>query len=306
MWSLPDRSTQLMSASLLVFRGLHDGVAEVPGRTEDRPLRCACQPAMVRVLLLALLCTVALPLAHAQTRKPAPRASRPAAPAIAATDAEAIELTADPAFKSAFSNERVQVYELALDPQASTEIDRRPRDYMVLALTPARFETTNGKNTNKVEMQPEEIQVMKGGWPHKTLNTGDAPLRIVEIVLLEKLDPEHAVCGLAARSCRGGEFGNEIGQYTEAQLFETGTAILDKVEMSAGSEIAPTEHKRDALMIATTPIELQVSEPVTDGQPKVTELKLNSGGVMWFVAGTKSGFKNIGKDDARFLLLELK
>src|SRR5256885_5606858 len=142
MLSLPDRATQLMSASLLVCRRLYEGVAEVHQRSDEhRPLRCACQPARFRVWLLPLLCAVALPLAHAQTRKPAPRASRPPAPAIAATDAEAVELTADPAFKSAFSNERVQVYELALDPQASTEIDRRPRDYMVLALTPARFET---------------------------------------------------------------------------------------------------------------------------------------------------------------------
>src|SRR5207237_8703238 len=129
--------------------------------------------AMLRVFLVILFCAVALPFTAAQTRKPTTRSSRPSAPAIAATDADAIELTADPAFKSAFSNERVQVYELALDPQASTEIDRRPRDYMVLALTPARFETTNGKNTNKVEMQPEELQVMKGNWPHKTVNTGE-------------------------------------------------------------------------------------------------------------------------------------
>jgi hypothetical protein len=259
-----------------------------------------------RIITAVLLLASLLPSVQAQARKPTKRSTRRAQPAIAATDADAIELTADSAFKPVFSNERVQVYELALEPQASTEVDRRPRDYLVLALTPARFETTNGRNTNKTEMQPEELQVMKGNWPHKTVNTSDAPIRLLEIVPLEKLDPEHAVCGLAARPCRGGEIGNEIGQYTEDQLFETGTAILDKVEMSAGSEIAPDEHKRDALLIATTALELQIVEPVADGQPKVTELKLNAGGVMWFVAGTKSGFKNIGKEDARFLLLQIK
>ena len=216
-----------------------------------------------------------------------------------------VEIASDPAFHNIFENERVRVWRLELAAGASTQLDQRPRDYLVLALTPANLELTSGGNGQQLQMHPEQIEVLKGGWAHKTLNLGSEPIVVVEIEPQTPLHPEHAVCGLSAHACRSGEIGNVLGDYTQSLLFETGSALLSKYEVSASATVPVGELKRDALLIAMTDQGLR-DRIGPDDAPQDRELTLKAGELAWLTAGTRHSFKNTSDQLARFLLLEFK
>jgi hypothetical protein len=268
-------------------------------------------PIIIRVIVLAGLFLVTQ-LALAQPRKS--RATpKPAPPST--------ELSADPAFHSVFRNARVQVWRLELARGASTQLDHRPLDYLILAVTPADLEMAAGTTPgHHLEMQPEQMEVMKGGWPHQTTNRGSETAVVIEIEPARPLDPEHAICGLSARPCRNGEIGDVLGQYTESVLFETGTAVLTRTELSAGAEIPSQEFKRDALLIAARPAQLRdhagtedspivdpgAQPPASSGNSNDRPLTLQPGDCAWFTAGIRHSLTNTGKQDAHFLMLEIK
>jgi len=162
-------------------------------------------------------------------------------PAAAADTPDVIEMSADPAFHQAFASNRVQVYRLDLPPQGTTQLDRHDRDYLLLALTSSHLQATDGAHTNDLNVDPEAMQIMKGGWPHRIVNLSDSPASAIVIVPAARLDPEHAICGLASRPCRNGEIGDELGKYTESVLFETASAKLTQAEVAPGAQIPPTE-----------------------------------------------------------------
>jgi hypothetical protein len=229
---------------------------------------------------------------------------------------DVVELSADPAFRQTFSSDRVQVYRLDLAPQASTQLDRHERDYLLLALTGSHLQATDGAHTNDLNVEPEAMQVMKGGWPHRIANLSDTPASALVIIPAAKLDPEHAICGLAARQCRAGEIGDELGKYTESVLFETATAKLTQAEVSPGAQIPPTEYVNPVLIVATTDASLDDIRTVTASgnqqdetaptAPKTSALQFKPGDTAYLPGGTTDALKNTGKDDARFVLLTLR
>lgn len=257
--------------------------------------------------ILCVLCVLCALSLGAQKQSSRPKAAPPEQP-------EAIEITADPAFHQTLSNDRVQVFRLDLAPQAATELDRHDRDYLLLALSSARLQATDGAHSNNLNVEPEAMQVMKGGWPHKIVNQGDTPASAVIIIPTAKLDPEHAVCGLAARQCRGGEIGDELGKYTESILFETPTAKLTQAEVASGAQIPPTEYVNPVLIVATNEISLEDIRSATTNEsqqsegaaPKPGLLHLKAGDTAYLPGGTTDALKNTGKEDARFILLTLR
>ncbi|MBV8208291.1 MAG: hypothetical protein JO041_16010 [Acidobacteria bacterium] len=230
------------------------------------------------------------------------------APRGQAPPADTVELSADPAFRLTFTSDRVQVYRLDLGPQAATQLDRHDRDYLVVSLTSSRLQATDGTHTNNLALEPEALQVMKGGWPHRIANQGDTAAAAVIIIPAAKLDPEHAMCGLAARQCRGGEIGDELGKYTESILFDTPTAKLTQAEIAPGAQIPPTDYVNPVLIIATTEIHFTDRRSLTDSQDegKELDLQLKPGDTAYIPGGTTEIMKNAGKDDARFVLLTLR
>jgi quercetin dioxygenase-like cupin family protein len=247
-----------------------------------------------------------------------PNRTTPAAPP---EQQDAIELSADPAFQQTFSNDKVSVYRLELAPQASTQLDRHERDYILLALTGAHLQATDGKHTNELTVEPEGMQVLKGGWPHKIVNQGDNAATAIIVVPAAKLDPEHAMCGLAARQCKAGEIGDELGKFTESVLFDTPTAKLIQAEVAAGAQIPPTDYVHPVLLVAMTPVALidarQSMQPTADqpqgenaqstkNQPGESPIQLKPGDTFYLPGETTDALKNAGKDDARFVLLTLR
>ena len=247
---------------------------------------------------LVASCTLSFALQKQPHSKPAPAPDQP----------EAVGLSDDPAFHQTFANERVAVFQLDLAAQAATQLDRHDRDYLLLALTNAHLQATDGKHTNDLKVNPEGMQVMKGGWPHRLVNVGDTAATAVILVPAAKLDPEHAICGLAARQCRAGEIGDELGKFTESVLFETATAKLTQAEVAAQAQIPPTEYVNPVLIVATTPASLlDIRQTTEAGQtPSQTELQLKAGDTAYLPGGTTDALKNTGKEDARLVLLTLR
>jgi mannose-6-phosphate isomerase-like protein (cupin superfamily) len=196
----------------------------------------------------------------------------------------------------------LRVLRLDLAPGAGTQLDQHPHDYLVMALTAGAVEFANSVSSQHLDLQPEELQIVTGRWAHRTTNKGSSPLALIEIEFTHDLDPQHALCGLNKPSCKTGEVGNEIGEYTRATLFETATVRVEKDEIEPDAAIPEFYAKRPTLLLAMTPLNLTAAS--LDEPGKTLDVQKNPGDVLLWPADTNHKLTNSGKDEARFYSIE--
>jgi hypothetical protein len=210
----------------------------------------------------------------------------------------------DSCFQKLLSNQQVRVLRLKIAPHQSTAIDRRLHDYVVLPLDYAYMETVGQPgNAFEFELRLGQMQVIKGGWPHRTTNKADSALDVLEFEIAHGIKPEQAVCGLSGKNCSDGVFGkDENGSYEVATIFETPTVKLRKVALGPGGSLAEHHHVGGDLLIAFTPFDV-----VNDtGAGGTSTIHLDSGQVRWLAPGTEHSLRNLSKDSANFFELEVK
>jgi quercetin dioxygenase-like cupin family protein len=234
-----------------------------------------------------LLTTPAFPQ-ELHLRRPSSRTGSPVDPA------------ADPCFHRLIANDRVRAFRVEITPHQSTAFNRHPYDYLIVSLNGAQLEAAGSTNALKLEMDSGEMQVMKGGWPHRLRNMGDEPSYLLEVEITRGIEPERAACGLGNRTCTDGEFRKtEEGSYTTSTLFETPTVKLRKVSVTPGGSMPRHRHPGGDLIIALNPLKLD--DEFGDGA-----VQLGAGEVLWLRPGADHGPQNTGAEEARFLELELK
>jgi mannose-6-phosphate isomerase-like protein (cupin superfamily) len=210
----------------------------------------------------------------------------------------------DCCFQKLLSNEHVRVLRLRMTPHQSTTVNRRMRDYLILPLDYASMQTIgpSGKSFD-FEMRAGQMQIIKGGWPHRTLNTGDTALDVLEFEIAGGIKPEQAVCGLSGKQCADGAFGKDKGgTYECATLFETPTVKFRKIELGPGGTLPEHHHRGGQLLIASTSADLSNDT----GAGGVVAVHLNPGEVQWLAPGMEHSIHNTSKDVAKFYELELK
>jgi mannose-6-phosphate isomerase-like protein (cupin superfamily) len=242
--------------------------------------------------LLLIISTVCL----AQTKHLAPHATVPRQTA----PPEALD---DCCFRKLFANEHVRVLRLQIAPHQSTSINRRAHDYLILPLEYAYMETAGQQgNTFEFEMRLGQMQVIKGGWPHRTTNKANTPLDVLEFEITRGIKPDSAICGLSGKDCADGAFGkDENGTYEVATIFETPTVRLKKVELGPGGSLAGHHHVGGDLLIASTSFDL-----LNDTGGATSTIHLDSGQVQWLAPGAEHTLRNQSKETAKFFELEVK
>lgn len=213
-----------------------------------------------------------------------------------------VEMEADPDFHSELNNKNAKIFDVEIPAHESTGLDIHEHDYVVLSLGKSSFEVAGDSNSFPMEIGPGEMQVLKGGWPHRLVNKTDAPLHLVEMEVERGIDPEHPRCGLAAAECTDGEFGEDDGGFTTSTLFETRTIKLNRLDLDAGATLPKHSHVDSHVLIALA--DMKLSDQETDKDAKT--LQLNAGEVVWYEGATEHKLTNLGKENAPIITVEFK
>lgn len=243
--------------------------------------------------LFVLLSVVPLPLTQSSV------AQSPLAKAHSKALINAPTPRVDPCYRKLSSTDKLSAYRITIPPHGATLITPHPSDYLVIALSAIQLEATgHSGNGYPLRLAEQEMQVMKGGWPHRLTNLANDTATLLEIDVQPSIAPERALCGLAAIPCTDGRFGKtEDGTYTTSTLFETPRVKLTRVELGPGGIFKMHGHSGSELLIALTAIH------ITDGTDAI---KREIGETQAYPAGTNHQIQNIGSETAQFLELELK
>lgn len=226
------------------------------------------------------------------TKRYAPKASIPI------RSAGPVDMANDSHFRVTMKNERVRVLRLDLPVGESTPLNAHQHDYIVVALEASQFEAAGGASQFPFQLAVGEMQVITGGWPHKLANTGTAPAHLILVEVVKGIAPTRAVCGLGGRPCSQVRFGKTIeGTYTQTTLFETETVRLLRGELGPKGSLPELTEHADHLIIPLTFLRTgDEYEDVAEQQP---------GGAIWRPGHLRT-VKNLGEQDARMLILEIK
>jgi mannose-6-phosphate isomerase-like protein (cupin superfamily) len=201
------------------------------------------------------------------------------------------------------ANSSAHVYRIELPVGGETAIDRHDHDFLVLSIGNNQFDFAGSGNLYPMTMADNEIQVMKGHWPHRVVNKANTPLHLIEIESTRDISPESAVCGLAAQSCTGAHFSkDETTDYIESTLFITPTMRLAKIEIAPSAGTREHGHTADHLMIALN--DQQLTNAIVAGA--TTQIDSRAGDPTWFDSGIVHKIVNRGTQPAKFLTIEWK
>lgn len=246
---------------------------------------------LVGVVLFATLTT----LTTAQGRKGVADASG----ALSQAGETPVAMDADPCFHSELQNGTVKIFRVQVAARASTSPDIHQHDYIVLSLGNSAFKVKSEFNSLSLQMAAGEMQVLKGGWPQQLVNTTDAPLDLVELEVVNGIDPEHPECGLAAAECRDGEFGDG---FTSSTLFETHKIKLSRVDLGPSGVLPKHTHIQSHVLVALADMKLSDQETGKDAE----NLQLKAGEVAWHEGPEEHTLTNSGEKDAPIITVEFK
>jgi quercetin dioxygenase-like cupin family protein len=214
-----------------------------------------------------------------------------------------MEMAHDSHVRQLLANSSVRVYRIDLPAGEETAIDRHDHDFLVLSLGNNQFDFAGPGNAYSMTMADNEVQVMKGHWPHRVVNKSNAGLHLIEIESTRDISPENAVCGLAAQSCTGAHFAkDDKTDYIESTLFITPTMRLAKVEVAPSAGTPEHGHTAAHLMIALN--DQQLTNAIIAG--KVTQIEARAGDATWFDGEIVHKIVNNGGKPAKFLTIEWK
>ncbi|HEY1802423.1 MAG TPA: hypothetical protein VGG46_15960 [Terriglobales bacterium] len=210
-----------------------------------------------------------------------------------------VAMDADPCFHSELQNSAVRIFRVQVAANASTGLDIHGHDYIVLSLGNSAFKVKSEFNSLSLQMAAGEMQVLKGGWPQRLVNTTDAPLDLVELEVENGIDPEHPECGLTAAECRDGEFGDG---FTSSTLFETPKIKLSRVDLGPGGIFPKHSHIQSHVLVALADMKLNDQETGKDAE----NLQLKAGDVAWREGPEEHTLTNVGDKSAPIITVEFK
>jgi len=179
-------------------------------------------------------------------------------------------------------------------------LNRHRHDYVLISLGDSKFETEDSVNRFNLELQNGEMQVIQGGGTHRFNNSSDKTLRLVEIDIAKGIHSQRPICGLNARQCTDGAFGNgDNGSDSQSTLFETETLKLARLQLGATSMLPKHHHERSHLIWALDDVSL-----FDDAQDR--EIRLKAGEPFWYSQALSHSLKNAGTEEVRLITVDFK
>src|SRR5690348_4083668 len=99
------------------------------------------------------------------------------------------------------TNSQVRVSRIDLDPGAATQVGPSDYDQLIVSLGRNDFDLVGPVNSIAMSMADDEVEVIKGHWPHRLQNKSTSALHVVVVEVKHGVSPERALCGLNGPSC---------------------------------------------------------------------------------------------------------
>jgi len=159
-------------------------------------------------------------------------------------------------------------------------------------------------HTFSAQMEPGEMQVLRGGYPQRLVNLADTPLQVVILEPAKGIAPDKATCGLSAAECTDGEFGNDDkgNPFTDSTLFETPTVKVSRIDLGASATLPKQNFVTNHVLVALADMKLNDQPTGKDAK----EVPLKAGEVFWYEGAVETQLANLGDQSAPIISIEFK
>ena len=217
---------------------------------------------------------------------------------FAQTQVPEVEITADPTHHLALENRYVRVFQVEVAPRSATLLHRHRHDYMFVTLGASEVSNeVEGKSPVTLKLQDGETRFLPGNFAHVARNLANSSFRNVTIEFLQ--DEKNRSSSAKWDEDRGLHIlhgGTEeilfVKDGVRASEVELQTAGVDPEHRSAGPQ----------LIVAVTDLVLR-SDFAGKGS---SNLEMKSGDVRWFARGLTHSVTNVGRQGARYVVVEFQ
>lgn len=208
-----------------------------------------------------------------------------------------VEITNEARHHLALENEYVRVFKVEVAPHDATLMHRHRHDYVWVTLGASDVSNeVEGKSPVEVKLQDGQTGFTAGGFAHIARNLASTPFRNVTIEFLQ--DEK-------ARTAPTPKWDEDRGLQvlnggTQEILFVKDGARVSEVELQPGGSMPSHHHKGPHLAAAITDLELRSD---VEGRGP-TSVHSGSGDVNWAPGGYTHTLTNVGKQTAKFVIIE--
>jgi len=207
-----------------------------------------------------------------------------------------VEITAEPHHHLALENQYVRVFKVDVPPHESTLMHRHRHDYVFVTLGASEVSNeVEGKPAATLKLQDGEARFTPGNFAHIARNLASTPFRNVTIEFLQdktaapaKWDQERGL--------------NVLTGGTQEILFVKDGVRVSEVELQPGGVMPKHHHPGPHLVVAVTDLDLRSD---VEGKP-ASRAELKSGDIKWIAGGYTHTLTNVGKQQAKFVILEFR
>ena len=210
-----------------------------------------------------------------------------------------VEITAEPGHHLALENKYVRVFKVEVAPHAATLMHRHRHDYIYVTLGAAHVENdVAGKPLVTITLADGETRFLAGGFAHIAKNLSDQPFRNITIELLQDEN---------ARRSPPPKWDEERGLHilnggTLDILFVKDGARVSELQLQPGGVLPKHHHAGPCLVVAVTDLDLR--SDIAGAVP--SEVRLKAGEVAWVKGSLTHALTNIGRQNAKLIMLEFQ
>jgi len=209
-----------------------------------------------------------------------------------------VELTTDPAYRLVLENGYARVFQVEVPPRSATLMHRHRHDYVSVTLGASEVSSdVEGKNPIRRSLQDGEADFVPGNFAHILRNLGNNPFRNVTIELLQ--DEKYRSAPAKWDEDRGLHI---LHGGTEEILFAKDDVRVSEVELQTAGVDSGHRSARPQLLVAVSNVVLR-GEFSGKGS---SNLEMKSGDVKWFARGVMHDLTNIGRQGARYVIVEFQ
>ncbi|MGA8152764.1 MAG: hypothetical protein WB952_17575 [Terriglobales bacterium] len=209
-----------------------------------------------------------------------------------------VEITAEPMHHLALENRYVRVFQVEVAPRSATLMHRHRHDYMFVTLGASEAANeVEGKSPLLIKLRDGETRFVAGDFAHIHRNLGNNPSRNVTIEFLQ--DERARTAPVKWEEDRGLHI---LHGGTEEILFAKDGALASEVELQTAGVGPERRSARPQLLVAVS--DLVLRGDFASGRSSNLEMK--SGDVKWFARGLPNGVTNVGRQGARYVVVEFR
>jgi len=207
-----------------------------------------------------------------------------------------LELTSEPGHHLVLKNQYTRVFQVTVQPHATTQLHLHRHSYLFVNLGQAEIENdVQGKAPVKMKLKDGQTELAPGPFAHVIKNVGETPFRNVTIEILRS--PSSAAQGTPRE--RG--LSVDSGLIIDA-LYDTDQVRVSEFQLNPGAHVDIHQDKLPHLLVAVSDLKLRDQRPNGRGG----DLNQKAGDISWSEGGHPHTFTNLGLKQAHWIDVEFK